>query len=252
MGVASGEVVVLADGEDASDHLGTGDDVRNQEKESAKSAIDRQFELACRVFAIQQDISNHWKAVQGQWQKGVFEYHLNSSRNLDNEVDPGVITDRFESTMAKTRRAARLGHDMTMRGYGVSNNNRRSNAGIPGGPFVPGITDIEMSAATASTHGIHNLVKYSTLRYYQNDDNVWENVMAGYHASRSEPDAIFSLLAHAQSTYASVAASVINQQQQKSGGGSGIFSLIGGVVGGIYGGPAGAAAGSAIGSKLDG
>lgn len=230
--------ILSLDNPDMPDVGGDGDAVREAERQTAKGAIDRQFELACRVFAVQKDIGDHWQAYQGRWQESTFATRRDRPRDIDHDVKTETILRRYSETANKKFKAAELGYKRERTRYGVTIGSRTNT-----------VNDVNMTAPTSMTHGVHHLIRAGLSRYYTNDDHNYESLIAAYHASRQEPDAIFQLLAHAQSTYSSVASSVINQQQRKSSGG-GIGSLLGGIAGSFLPIPGGSALGAAVGGAI--
>jgi len=214
------------------------DEVLHEERTSAKAAIDKQYELACDVFAIQKDLGDHWKANQAQWNKDVYSDRLNR-RSINDDVEIPTLLSRYGGSLDKTTRAAKIGLNNTYQRYGVYNNPRISNTTV--------ITDVDMVGQSAKAHGVHHLIKHELNRYYVNDDAGWEALIAAHHGSAPEPSAIFALLGNAQATYSTVASAAITQQQRSSvgGGGNKLFgAVIGGVTGFFTGGYVGAAVGA--------
>lgn len=215
------------------------DAVLHEERTSAEGAIDRQYELACRIFAVQKDIGDHWKATDARWREQVYRDRTNR-RDISGDMSVATILSRYGTSLDKTTRAAKIGLINTNRRYGVDKNDRISNSAV--------MTDVDMVGQSAKAHGAHHLIKHELNRFYTNDNAGWEALIAAHHASSPEPSAVFALLGSAQSTYSSVASAAIQQQQRSSGGGSKLWgAIIGGVTGFFKGGYVGAAVGAVSG-----
>lgn len=209
------------------------DEVLFAERTSANGAIIRQYELACRVFAVQKSINNHWKATDQKWRGDVYG-RLSNRRSISADRPVDTIISRYGDSLRKTGRAASIGMSRAMVSNRVSDNGRR-NFG-----FVA--DDVNMVLPVAETSGTHHLIKHELNRYYTNDNAGWEAMIAAHHGAMIEPSGIFTLLGQAQATYSSIAAAATTQQRKK---GNRLFgAIVGGVVGFVTGGYPGAVVGA--------
>ena len=214
------------------------DEVLFAERTSAEGAIIRQYELACRIFAVQKSIGDRWRNTDGKWASDLYNGFAQPGgrRSISNDINQDTILSRYGLSMDKVERGASIGMFKRMSDFRVDGNVRTGHVNND-------VTDVSMTAPLAKGHGVHHLLKYSLNRYYTNDDATYEALIAAYHGGAVQPEPIFALLGNAQSQYSSIAAAATTQQRKAKKGGI-MGAIIGGITGYITGGPVGAAVGA--------
>ena len=161
----------------------------------AKDAIDKQKEIADRIFAMQDWIAQHWLNNQYPQQLEVFEDTLNLTAPAANYSEIG----QFVATQAlRTSTHASSGIQHMFRRYRVDGCSRT------------GVNDAIMMGPVAGVHAAHGIARYEEDRFYNVTDHNFDMVSGAYHGTMEPPAGMFSLLSHAQNIYGKMGEAAIN------------------------------------------